>query len=109
MDRSRNWAMLRACRRFASPYDEGIAFLVTRGEGDASAAWIGPRQPHHMRNGRSKSLDASGGGDGPRPRPRHPHLGPPSDLARLSAAVLDVAIGELSPWRSVLPPSLQRR
>src|SRR5256885_16537122 len=35
---------------------------------------------------------------------RHPHLGTPSDLARLSAAALDVAIGELSPWRSVLPP-----
>jgi hypothetical protein len=23
---------------FASPYDEGIAFVMTRGEGDASAA-----------------------------------------------------------------------
>jgi hypothetical protein len=37
-------------------------------------------------------------------RNRHPHLGTPSDLARLSAYALIVAIGELSPWRSVLPP-----
>ena len=37
-------------------------------------------------------------------RDRHPHLGPPSDLARQSAAVSSVAMGELSPWRSVLPP-----
>ena len=37
-------------------------------------------------------------------RDRHPHLGTPSDLARLSAPVLSVATGELSPWRSVLPP-----
>ena len=37
-------------------------------------------------------------------RDRHPHLGTPSHLARLSAAVSSAAIGELSPWRSVLPP-----
>src|SRR5439155_225395 len=35
---------------------------------------------------------------------RHPHLGTPSDLARLSVGASSVAIGELSPWRSVLPP-----
>src|SRR5258708_29769652 len=35
---------------------------------------------------------------------RHPHLGMPSDLARLSAAASSVAIGDLSPWRSLLPP-----
>src|SRR5205823_11026333 len=40
---------------------------------------------------------------------RHPHLGTPSDLARRSATALDVAIGELSPWRSVLPPRTCRR
>ena len=38
-----------------------------------------------------------------RVRDRHPHLGTPSDLARLSAAALGVAMGELNPWRSVLP------
>ena len=37
-------------------------------------------------------------------RDRHPHLGTPSDLARLSAAASSVVMGELSPWRSVLPP-----
>ena len=35
---------------------------------------------------------------------RHPHLGTPSDLARLSAVASSVGDGELSPWRSVLPP-----
>jgi hypothetical protein len=39
-----------------------------------------------------------------RARRRHPHLGTPSNLARLSAAKLSVAMGEPSPWRSVLPP-----
>src|SRR5436190_21084650 len=39
-----------------------------------------------------------------RARTRHPHLGTPSDLARRSASALTAAIGELSPWRSVLPP-----
>ena len=39
-----------------------------------------------------------------RARNRHPHLGTPSDLARRSAAALSAAMGELSPWRSVLPP-----
>ena len=39
-----------------------------------------------------------------RARHRHPHLGTPSDLARRSARALSVAMGELSPWRSVLPP-----
>jgi hypothetical protein len=34
----------------------------------------------------------------------HPHLGTPSDLARLSISGASVALGELSPWRSVLPP-----
>ena len=37
-------------------------------------------------------------------RDRHPHLGTPSDLARRSASTLGGVIGELSPWRSVLPP-----
>ena len=37
-------------------------------------------------------------------RDRHPHLGTPSDLARPSAIASSVAMGELSPWRSVLPP-----
>jgi len=37
-------------------------------------------------------------------RGRHPHLGTPSDLARLSVAASSFAMGELSPWRSVLPP-----
>jgi hypothetical protein len=48
---------------FASPYDEGDAFVIKRGEGDASAAWIGHCQPFRERNSRSKSLDASGGGE----------------------------------------------
>src|SRR5207244_2827840 len=51
------------------------------------------------------------------PARRHPHpgsspgqaLGTPSGLARLSAAALIVAMGELSPWRSVLPPRSRRR
>ena len=47
----------------ATPFGGGIAFAMKRGEGDASAAWIGYRQPRSERNGRSKSLDASGGGD----------------------------------------------
>ena len=37
-------------------------------------------------------------------RDGHPNLGPPSDLARLSACASNVAMGELSPWRPVLPP-----
>jgi hypothetical protein len=37
-------------------------------------------------------------------RDRHPHLGTPSNLARWLAPASIVAIGELSPWRSVLPP-----
>src|SRR5882672_10546417 len=42
-------------------------------------------------------------------RDRHPHLGTPSDLARLMACASSVAMGELSPWRSVLPPRSCRR
>ena len=42
-------------------------------------------------------------------RDRHPHLGTPSNLARLSAALPSVEVGELSPWRSVLPSSCRRR
>jgi hypothetical protein len=56
----------------ASPYDEGIAFGMKTGEGDASAAWIGHRRPRREYNSRSKSLDASGGGDGPQARPDTP-------------------------------------
>jgi hypothetical protein len=37
-------------------------------------------------------------------RDSHPHLGTPSDLARLSAVASHVAMGELNSWRSVLPP-----
>src|SRR5438309_2148162 len=37
-------------------------------------------------------------------RDRRPHLGTPSNLARRSTVALGVAMGELSPWRSVLPP-----
>ena len=37
-------------------------------------------------------------------RDRHPHLGTPSDLARRSEPASSVAMGELSPSRSVLPP-----
>jgi len=37
------------------------------------------------RNGRSKSLDASGGGGRQHPRQTSPPPGTPSDLARLSA------------------------
>ncbi len=37
-------------------------------------------------------------------RDRHPHLGTPSDLARLLVGEMSVAIGDLSPRRSVLPP-----
>jgi hypothetical protein len=37
-------------------------------------------------------------------RDRHPNLGTPSDLAHRSAVALNLAMGELSSWRSVLPP-----
>src|SRR5262245_24853775 len=65
------------------PYVERIAFVVKRGEGDASAAWIGYRRPLRARNSRSKSLDASGGGEGPRPR----QTPPPRNAIGLSSSV----------------------
>src|SRR5438552_7306043 len=58
---------------------------MKRGEGDASAAWIGHRRPLRRRNGRSKSLDASGGGDGTRSR----QTPPPGNAIGLSSPVGD--------------------
>src|SRR5882757_5532262 len=60
------------CANLASPCVEGVAFDPKRGEGDASAAWIGHCQPYRAHDGRSKSLDASGGGEPPRPRQTPP-------------------------------------
>ena len=69
----------------ASPCDEGIAFVTTRGEDGASAAWIGHRQAACGRNGRSKSLDAPGGGD----RPHTRQTPPPRNAIELSSPVDD--------------------
>src|SRR6185503_17973263 len=46
-------------------------------------------------------LGAPGGGV---PTAMSPPPGTPSDLARLLTTELSVTMGELSPWRSVLPP-----
>jgi hypothetical protein len=70
---------------FASPYDEGSAFFMTRGEGDASAAWIGHRRQIHALNSRAKPLDARGGGEGRRPR----QTPPPRNAIGLSSPVGD--------------------
>ena len=40
----------------ASPYVEGIAFDMTRGEDGASAVWTGYRQPHPALDCRTKPL-----------------------------------------------------
>lgn len=42
------WIIHAIADLFASPCDEGIAFVVARGEGGASAAWIGHGQPHRI-------------------------------------------------------------
>ena len=58
----------RSGREVASPYDEGIAFVMTRGEDGASAVWTGHRRALRAFDSRSKPLDAPGGGDRLRPR-----------------------------------------
>src|SRR5437870_5652749 len=52
----------------ASPYDEGIAFVMKRGEDGAAAVWTSLRRPIRTFDSRAKPLDAPGGGDGPRAR-----------------------------------------
>ena len=98
---------VRRWRDFASPCVEGIAFDTTRGEGDASASWIGHCQRCTRALADPSRWTHRVGVTG-RARDRHPHLGTPSDLARRSAVASSVVVGELSPWRSVLP-LLQRR
>ena len=97
---SRSWAR-HVDRDAASPYDEGIAFVM-RGEGGASAAWIGHRRRRSETTADPSRWTHRAGVTGRAPD-RHPHLGTPSNLARLSAVGSSVATSELSPWRSVLP------
>ena len=63
------------------------------------------RRPRTAVNARppAKSLDASGGGVASS-APASPPPGTPSNLARMSRRVAREAMGELSPWRSILPP-----
>ena len=67
----------------ASPYDEGMAFVVTRGEGGASAVWTGLRRQIHALNSRAKPLDAPGRGERRRPQ----HTPPPRNAIGLSSPV----------------------
>ena len=77
-DVRRNW------RPVASPYDEGIAFVMTRGEEDAprvGAAFLRRRKPRRSRCG-ANSFGASGGGVC-RGRSQSPPPGASSGLDRL--------------------------
>src|SRR5947209_3820689 len=94
--------MTDQCGGFASPCDEGVAFDTARGEGGAPS--LSPASADGAADATAGLSDPGAPGGGDRTRDRHPHLGTPSDLARRSAGALGVAPGELSPWRSVLPP-----
>src|SRR6476660_8940643 len=83
-----------APRAFSSPW---------RGEGGAPS--LSPAYTRRTIRGlRREGLSDRGAPGGGVSTQAPPPPGTPSDLARLSAVGLSVAVGELSPWRSVLPP-----